>query len=285
MLFRTFLFTRKEIWKKIYKINQIHFTTKNISKELINRYKTKLEQKMKKEGLSSIEELFKKYSIKSNKNITQTLLQSNFVQKNKEITRNNAQILGNNKKDHIKTLSSYVDIEKLQLHDIKEIELIWKACHIKNEYNICGLIPSLKFDIMEKNAKKYNMFILPVNHTQGIEMHFLQWFLSNRFTKYILITSLLEYKTKGEFARPHTFLSYYTDLSSDKNIVLMKGELEKDRGITINDLRIMVFQIEKFFSATENDQNNSLRLKLLEEFNSGKNFNISTLINECDKLQ
>ncbi|QSL64075.1 hypothetical protein MERGE_000230 [Pneumocystis wakefieldiae] len=214
---------------------------------------------MRKENLSSIEELFKKYTMKLNKENTQTISEPNFVQKNKDLTQANTKILKNEKKDQIKTLSFYIDIEKIRSYNVKEIELIWKACHTQNDYSLCGLIPSQKFEIMEKNAKKYNMFILPINHTQ-------------------------EYKVKGEFARPHTFLYYYTDLSSDKNIVLMSGELEKNRGITMNDLRIIIFQIEIFFSATEGNQENQLRLELLEKFNNGKDFNISTLINECDKL-
>ncbi|KAG5520066.1 hypothetical protein PMAC_001142 [Pneumocystis sp. 'macacae'] len=240
---------------------------------------------MTKEGLSSIQELFKKYTVKSDKDTSQTLSTSYFIQKNQNTIQNNTKILNNNKKNYIRALSSYINVEKLQLHNIKEIELIWKARHIQNEYNHCGVISSLKFDIIEKNAKKYNMFILPINRPEGIEMHFLQWFITNKFTKYILITSLLEYKIKGEFARPHTFLSYHTDLSLNKNIVLMRCELEKDRGITINDIKTIVFQIESFFSATEDNQEDLLKLKLLEEFNSGKNFNISILINECNKLQ
>ncbi|KTW32026.1 uncharacterized protein T551_00708 [Pneumocystis jirovecii RU7] len=282
MFFQTFLFTKK-IWKRIYKINQSHFTTKIILKEFINKYRKKLEQKVEEEGLSSIQELFEKYTTKSNKDTSKTLPTSCFIQKNQNITQNNTEIPNNNKV-HIKTLSSYIDVEKLQLHSIKEIELIWKARHIQNEYNHCGIISSLKFNIMEKNAKKYNMFILPINQPQGIEMHFLQWFITNKFTKYILITSLLEYKVKGEFARPHTFLSYHTDLSSDKNIVLMRGELEKDRGITMNNLKTIIFQIESFFSAIKDNQEDLLKLKLLEEFNNGKNFDVSILINECNKL-
>ncbi|KAG4301728.1 hypothetical protein PCANB_001848 [Pneumocystis canis] len=282
MLFQT-LFSKKELWKNIYKFKQIHFTTENTSKEFINKYKKKLEQKLKNEGLSSIEELFKKYTIKSNKNITQELLTSYFIQKN-EIIQNDPKILKNEKKNHIKTLLSYINVEKLKSHNVKEIELIWKARHIQNECNLCGLIPSIKFNIMEENAKRYNMFILPINHTQDIKMYFLQWFFSNEFTKHVLITSLIEYKNKGEFAKPYAFLSYYTDLSFDKNIVLMRGELEKNKEITINDLRMLIFQIEKFFSATKDNQENLVRLKLLKEFNSGGNFNISTLLNECDKL-
>ncbi|EMR11500.1 hypothetical protein PNEG_00513 [Pneumocystis murina B123] len=203
--------------------------------------------------------------MKSNKENTQTILESNFVQKNRNLAQSNTKILKNEKKEQIKTLSFYIDIEKIRSYNVKEIELIWKACHSQNDHSLCGLIPSQKFEIMEKNAKKYNMFILPINHAQGIEMHFLQWFFVNDFTKYILITSLLEYKAKGEFARPHTFISYYTDLSSDKNIVLMKGELEKNRGITMNDLRIIIFQIEIFFSATEGNQKKPTQIRTSKE--------------------
>ncbi|KTW30627.1 hypothetical protein T552_00343 [Pneumocystis carinii B80] len=284
MFFKILSLSRKKLPKNIYKFRKFQFKAKDIPQELINKYKGKLEEKMKKENLSSIEELFKKYTIKSNKENTKTISESNFIQKNKNLTQTNTKILKNEKKDQIKTLSFYINVEKIRSYNVKKIESIWKACHSQDDHSLCGLIPSQKFEIMEKNAKRYNMFILPINHEQGIEIHFLQWFFVNNFTKYILITSLLEYKVRGEFARPHTFLYYYTDLSSDKNIVLMKGELEKNRGITMNDLRIIIFQIEIFFSAIEGNQEDQLKLELLEKFNTGKDFNISTLINECNKL-
>lgn len=58
----------------------------------------------------------------------------------------------------IKTLASYVDVEKLNvLPTAKEIEFIWRARFVADPQSICAVIPHEKYAQMEADAKKHPM--------------------------------------------------------------------------------------------------------------------------------
>jgi ATP synthase mitochondrial F1 complex assembly factor 1 len=186
----------------------------------------------------------------------------------------------------VKTLSSYVDVDKLRRHtDSKEIELIWRAGHTKDAL-ICAVIPSPIYHRMASLARDHPMFILPLPRDSGIEMHFMQFKFPEANVTHILFTSLLEYKTHGEFARPHTTVMHFEDLAEDKGIVLMRGEVDgEQRGVGLDDARMLVMGVQKLYGADLESERGRNRRKLVEEFTRGsEEFDISKLLDELNRI-
>ena len=187
----------------------------------------------------------------------------------------------------IKTLSSYVDVDKLRQHtDPKEIELIWRAGHTK-ENLICAVIPSPIYTRMTSLSRNHPMFILPLPRDNGIEMHFMQFKFPEQNVTHILFTSLLEYKTHGEFARPHTTVMHFEDLAEEKGIVLMRGEVDAEqRGIGLADARTLVMGVQKLYGADEASERGRVRRGLIEDFSKGsEEFDIRKLMDELNRIE
>lgn len=186
----------------------------------------------------------------------------------------------------IKTLSSYVDIDKLRQHtDPKEIELIWRAGHAKDSL-ICAAIPIAMYNRMTSVARDHPMFVLPLPRKQGIEMHFMQFKFPETNVTHILFTSLLEYKTHGEFARPHTTIMHFEDLSEEKGIVLMRGEVDTvQKAITLDDASMLVMGVQKLYGADGATERGRVRRTLIEQFTRGsEKFDHNKLMDELNRI-
>jgi ATP synthase mitochondrial F1 complex assembly factor 1 len=186
----------------------------------------------------------------------------------------------------VKTLSSYVDVDKLRQHsDSKEIELIWRAGHTKDSL-ICAVIPSRIYGRMAALARNHPMFILPLPRDSGVEMHFVQFKFPEANVSHILFTSLLEYKTHGEFARPHTTAMHFEDLAEERGIVLMRGEVDgEQRGIALDDARTLVMGVQKLYGADVESERGRNRTKLIEEFTRGSDeFDVNKLLDELNRI-
>jgi ATP synthase mitochondrial F1 complex assembly factor 1 len=186
----------------------------------------------------------------------------------------------------VKTLSSYVDVEKLRQHtDPKEIELIWRAGHAKDSL-ICAVIPSAMYKRMASVARDHPMFILPLPREQGVEMHFMQFNFPERNVTHILFTSLLEYKTHGEFARPHTTIMHFEDLSDEKGVVLMRGEVDTvQKAVTLDDASMLVIGVQKLYGADGQTERGRIRRALIEQFTRGsEEFDYNKLMDELNRI-
>jgi ATP synthase F1 complex assembly factor 1 len=186
----------------------------------------------------------------------------------------------------IKTLASYIDIEKLQKHtDTKEIELIWRAGHTKDSL-ICAVIPTPIYTRMASLARDHPIFILPLPRENGVEMHFMQFKFPEANVTHILFTSLLEYKTHGEFARPHTTVMHFEDLAAVTEIVLMRGEIDSgQRVIGLDDARMLVMSVQKLYGADAESERGKNRRKLIEEFTKGaQEFDVKRLMDELNRI-
>ena len=187
---------------------------------------------------------------------------------------------------HTRTLSSYVDVDKLRQHtDPKEIELIWRAGHIK-ESQICAVIPSEIYSRMVTLAHQHPMFILPLPRESGIEMHFMQFKFPERNVSHLLFTSLLEYKTQGEFARPHTTIMHFEDLKEEKGIVLMRGEVDvQQKTIGLDEASLLVMNVQRLYGAEEGNERGRNRRSLIEAFTKGsEEFNVDKLMDELNRI-
>ncbi|CCG80840.1 Putative uncharacterized protein [Taphrina deformans PYCC 5710] len=185
-------------------------------------------------------------------------------------------------KSPVKSLSSYIDVDKLLLHEAKEIELLWRARFADSEGSICAVIPQGTYTQMYRTARQNPMFVLPLFRPgQGVEMHFLQWMFPNESTSHLMITSLLEYKMKGEYSRPHTIIAHHTELAAEKGLVLMKGDLTDSRSLEPLQATWMITLLQRFYCPSASDSTSARRSKILSDFNKGIDLNVDALIEEA----
>ena len=103
---------------------------------------------------------------------------------------------------------------------------------------------------------------------------------------HILFTSLLEYKTHGEFARPHTTVMHFEDLAEEKGIVLMRGEIDNGHGMGLDDARMLMIGVQKLFGADASSERGKIRRALIEKFSKGsEEFDVSELMDELNRLE
>lgn len=125
------------------------------------------------------------------------------------------------------------------------------------------------------------MFVLPLFRPgQGVEMHFLQWTFPSSQVSHLMITSLLEYKTKGEYSRPHTVLAHFSELK-DAGLVFMRGDLTDSRALDPIQATWMITLLQRFYCPLASDPTSERRIKMLREFNAGVECDVDGLIAEA----
>lgn len=281
--------------------------------DILAKYKEKLENKASAEGAGSVDELKEKYKdkIKQQNKVHDELdpfanvnsnNKSNTPESNPNMTAKAAeQAIKNAPKvpsSDIKDLDSFVDVSKLKLHNVKEIEMLWKMRFSSNPLAICGVIDGPVFSRIYMNARKNPMFVLPLPRESptdaaaegsekkgGVEMHLVQWQFVGPYTLHCIFTTLAEYKLHQEYARPHTTLIMHSDLLADKAIALMNGNVEKDSAVGLNEAHLLTLFLQKFYSADPNTVAGKRKLEFLHGFTNGDvNFSVDKLCEEIESL-
>lgn len=184
----------------------------------------------------------------------------------------------------IKTLASYLDIAKALELTQQEIEYIWRLRHASSEDSLCAVIPQKVWTTIHANARKHPQFVLPLPREgqEGAEIHFLQWAFPTTDTVTVLFTNLAEYKLRGEYASPHTVLTFHLELLGPKGLSLAQGQVVKGRGVTVDEGKWLLMCVQKFYGL-QGEQNES-RKQLLEQFSKGDgNFKIEAVLDEAEK--
>lgn len=194
----------------------------------------------------------------------------------------------------VKTLDQILDLPKARTLPVPELTAIWRLRHASSPQALCAVVPQHTYEAMEAEARKHPQFVLPLPHPeQGAEMHFLQWtFDPATRTSTVLFTQLAEYKARGEFAVPHTTVTHHLDLVADKRVVLMQGTVVDDRGVKPDDARWLVMCLQRFYGGWDGEKNDALgkeradaRKKLLEWFGKGDSrFSVEKLLEEAERL-
>ncbi|KAI9814825.1 MAG: hypothetical protein M1827_003091 [Pycnora praestabilis] len=183
----------------------------------------------------------------------------------------------------VKTLSSFIDVEKTLELPQKEIEYIWRLRHAQDKNSLCAVIPRAIYERVEDTAKRHPQFILPLpREGQGAEIHFLQWTFPTPTTTTVLFTHLAEFKLRGEYSQPHTTVTHHLDLAAPKGLVLLQGSVVEGRGITVDEGKWLLMCLQKFYGTGEEQ---TPRKKLLEQFSQGDGgFKVEELLEEAEKI-
>ena len=283
-----------------------------IDKHIKEKYRAQLEARAKQKGLESSQKLLEEMK----ETIEETKKQMNMVDPLKELEdyqqammlkdsmqgkkkkvvdlegRKLDPITGKVEKPY-KTLDSYLVLDKIKDLGAKEIEFLWRAKFQKDEQSIVAIAPFETFMKMYVNARKYPTFVLPLPRADAIvdgepsektpmEMHFVQWSFVGPETTHCMITTLMEYKLHGEYARPHTTLSFHQDIGAEKGIVLMDGRIDEQSSVSPEDSRVLLFNVQRFYGAlSTGSEVEQQRLALLRKFNTG---DTSFSMDECISL-
>jgi ATP synthase F1 complex assembly factor 1 len=182
----------------------------------------------------------------------------------------------------IKTLSSYLDLEKTRELPHKELEAIWRLRHVNDPQSLCAIIPLDVYKTIEATAKKHPHFVLPLpKEEHGAEIHFLQWTFPAENTVTVLFTHLAEYKLRGEYSQPHTTITHHLELAEDKGVVLLQGQVVEGGGVSVDEAKWLLMCLQKFYGIPGEK---SERRRLLEMFGKGDaGFKVEDLLDEAEK--
>ncbi|KAL9005967.1 MAG: hypothetical protein Q9188_001257 [Gyalolechia gomerana] len=263
---------------------------------VIEKYRDKLQRKARQEGLASVDELKAVYRARIQaEQKSEARIASSDLQRTSPFPPPPAAptVAGSSPSSEAKqsaplglrSLSSYLDLDKTAVLPPKEIEYIWRLRHASSPTSLCAILPSPTFSRIQRAARKHPQFILPLPRegSAAAEIHFMQWSFPAPHTVTVVFTHLAEYKLRGEFSQPHTTITMHTELMHEKGLVLMQGQVFEGRGVNVEEARWLVLCLQKFYGGDEKD--GSGRRRLLEMFSQGNGaFKVEELVEEAEKV-
>ena len=97
-----------------------------------------------------------------------------------------------------------------------------------------------------------------------------------------MFTTLAEFKLRGEFASPHTTITFHSELADSHDLVLGQGVVMDNKGVSVDEARWLVMCMQKFYVVGEEGQG---RGELLEMFTRGDgDFRVERLLEEAEKI-
>ncbi|KXT12314.1 hypothetical protein AC579_6206 [Pseudocercospora musae] len=190
----------------------------------------------------------------------------------------------------VKTLDSFIDVQKTSELPQKEIETIWRLRHVKDPQSLCAVMAADTFRRIQDTARRHPQFILPLpREEQGAEIHFLQWTFPSPTTATVLFTHLAEFKLRGEYAQPHTTITHHLDMVDSNALVLLEGRVMENKGITVDEGKFLLMNLQKFYGFEAHSdaarENKERRKKLMEQFSGGDaKFKVEELLEEAEKV-
>jgi ATP synthase mitochondrial F1 complex assembly factor 1 len=79
---------------------------------------------------------------------------------------------------------------------------------------------------------------------------------------------------------------HFEDLSADKGIVLMRGEIDaKQHVIGLEDARALVMHVQKLYGADMESERGKIRRQLIEDFSKGSlEFDVNRLVEQLSVI-
>ncbi|KAL1635706.1 hypothetical protein SLS58_010144 [Diplodia intermedia] len=293
-------------WAQVHDVR--YLATHGAQERVIAKYKQKLDLKAKETGVKDIDELKAVYKEKietvrreaAAPPSTEALLQSteNPASTNTPLYTppappTTAQRAPQSAADSklppgVKTLSSFIDVEKTLELPEKEVEMIWRLRHARNPQSLCAVMKSSGWDSIHTNARQHPQFVLPIPRQtqdgQGAEIHFMQWTFPAENCATVLFTHLAEYQLRSEFAAPHTTVTFHTEMAGSKGLVLVQGNVVENRGVSVDEGKWLLMCLQKFYGL-QAEEANGKRKSLLEMFSRGDGgFKVEELLEEAEKI-
>eukprot|EP01121_Diplochlamys_sp_Union-15-3_P004583 TRINITY_DN14768_c0_g1_i1.p1 TRINITY_DN14768_c0_g1~~TRINITY_DN14768_c0_g1_i1.p1 ORF type:complete len:236 (-),score=30.95 TRINITY_DN14768_c0_g1_i1:15-722(-) len=171
------------------------------------------------------------------------------------------------------TLNDVVKIELLAQHSREKISEIWKEYH-RDKFCVSAVIPTDTYQRLLSLVEPCPLFVLPfprVQRDKGEERTIVQFFYLQWTRNMCQMTLLSDYKVDGQFAQPALIMMHYTDLQTDKGIVLMRGEINKNK-LNSHEAQMLANLFQLFYF-------DESRYDLVKRFNTDpKNFDFRMLL-------
>ncbi|KAI1082753.1 ATP11-domain-containing protein [Whalleya microplaca] len=299
-------------WAQVHDVRFL--ATTQASRNVIEKYREKLDRKAREEGLRDIGELKAAYQdriqdLKKKDSVSIPGLDALLSDAEPTTTPPTSQAQPTDGLTHpppppptpkippsvssgkptIKPLSAILDLPKARALPAPELLAIWRLRHAASPLSLCAAIPTATWTALEATARAHPSFVLPVPRPgAGAEIHFLQWvFDAPSATATVLFTQLAEYKARGEFAQPHTSVTHYWDghLAETPGVVLMAGSVVEGRGASVQDAQWLVALLQRFYGEEGRGGDGGGKRELLEAFGRGDGrFSVEKLLEESERL-
>ncbi|KAJ3222305.1 hypothetical protein HK099_002455 [Clydaea vesicula] len=273
---------KSTLFKPIIPVNETDVIIENSINKLkakdpnLQNYMKKYENKIK----AKQEEILKNPTLKKQQEDKLKQAETERQQRRKSFSERQKRRLSNKGDGNVVKLDTIVNLEKLKMESKDSIEAIWNQYHQSKEGFLSGVLTKEFFEKLINTSKQFPMFIIPLPREQGYEFFYLQ-FEGNR----TFFTSLLEFKTKQENAKPYLVLTNFTELKDTKNIVLMQGEIDVGeingkQKLTNIEAQTLVYQMQNFYVI-----GGEKKIRLLEKFHKTPNeFDYQELLDEAERL-
>ncbi|KAL2857866.1 ATP11 protein-domain-containing protein [Aspergillus pseudoustus] len=314
-----FVRSQQRRWAQVHDVRFL--ATHHDPNQVLDRYRSKLNQKAQQEGHGNVESLKAAHQEKIDKlrREASTILtpeppsasaNSQPASPPTPPPSPKTQAAQAGESTGIKPLSSYLEVEKIRELPPTEIEALWRLRHASNSHSICAVIPLETYQRIVSAARQNPQFILPLPRMQsegqaeaseaeasdgntGADIHFLQWAFHppasaptaiNSHISTIIFTQLAAYKLHGAYAQPHTTITHHLDLADDKGLVLMHGQVMPDSGVSTSEATWLASCVQRFYDF--GGQASGRKGELLRMFTQGdaEGFKIDELMAEAEKL-
>lgn len=293
-------------WAQVHDVRFL--ATTQPSRNVLEKYRDKLDRKAREEGLPDIDTLKKAYSDKIDSlrrefdTVVPVVPPTPPPSPQQQQSRQQPSppppppTKSRPAADGVQPLSSILNLEKARDLPAANLTAAWRLLHAEAPRSLSAVIPAATYAAMDAAARAAPQFIVPVPHPdQGAELHFLQWtWDAATQSSTVLFTQLAEYKARGEYAAPHTTVTHYTDLAGEEGgLVLMRGAVAEDRGVRVEDGRWLVMCLQRFYGGWDGEggkdgmgrERAEGRRRLLEEFARGDpGFSVERLLEEAERM-
>ncbi|KAF9730793.1 hypothetical protein PMIN02_009928 [Paraphaeosphaeria minitans] len=199
----------------------------------------------------------------------------------------------------VRTLDSFLALDKITSLPAKEIQVLWRLRHASDPQSVHFSLPSATFTALLATAKRHPSFVIPLprevpaeqlpeadldaaQSQTAAELQYLQFAHPHVNTTTLMFTSLAEYKLRGEFASPHTTITFHSELAGSHDLVLGQGTVVEGRGVTVDEARFLLMCMQKFYVINEEG---TARGELLDMFTRGDGgFKVERLLEEAEKI-
>nr|CAH0113383.1 unnamed protein product [Daphnia galeata] len=173
-----------------------------------------------------------------------------------------------------KKLNSVMKTELMEDKNFEEIKQIWHE-YFKDKITVSGVLTKPVYDELNTRAMQYPTFLFPLPRDEGYEFLLCQ-FAGNEAH----FTSLINFQTYGENAPECLTVVFFPDLAEQKNIVLFRGDYDKNI-LNAIEAQCLVNQIVLYFA-----QPSERKLQLLERFNKEPDtFQHMELVQELENIK
>lgn len=153
-----------------------------------------------------------------------------------------------------KPLDSIIDIERAKKLSPDDLISIWDDYHI-GRGNISASMKSKLYGLLEQRAAQCRYFVIPLWRGSGYTTMFSQVQMPH-----MIFTGLEDYKARGTQAAPYFTVSYYTEFTESKDLVLIRGDIVFSSKLSDSEAKWLLENTQSFYL-------NDNRYKLVERFN------------------